>query len=282
MQSDAAHVVIVGGGISGLTTAWRLQQQARAACGPVDITILERRESTGGKLITEQVDGYTVEHGPDIFLARKPWAVNLCRDLGLENELQPTNPDLRGSFIQRRGRLHPLPSGFSGLVPTELGPLLRTPLLSWAGKARLAMEGFVPKRRESGDEALGAFIRRRLGREAYERLVHPLLSGIYGGDIDTISLRATFPQFHELEQEHGSLVRGMLQQRRSSTAEGPAFVTLRGGMATLPRHLSEKVGADVRTGSTASSVERAPGDLFGSMWTVRVTGTRSRPTIRRC
>jgi len=268
MQESEPHLIVVGAGISGLTTAWRLQEKAKAAALPVRITILEQAEAVGGKLLTENVEGYTIEHGPDVFLAKKPWALTLCRDLGLEDELQPTNPNLKGSYIQQNGKLHPLPPGFSGVVPTELGPLLKTPLLSWAGKVRLAFERFIRARRSTDDEPLGAFVRRRIGRNAYERLVHPLLSGIYGGDIDEISLQATFPQFHELEREHGSLIRGIRRQRQQKAITGPAFVTLKGGLAALPHRLVEVLDADLKTGTSATRIERFPADTGRANWTV--------------
>lgn len=236
-----SDVLIIGGGISGLGAAWRLRQ----AAPHLTVTVLEASEACGGKLVTEHVDGYTIEHGPDIFLARKPWALDLCCELGLEDELMPTNPAYKGSFVQRGGRLYPLPQGMSGLVPSRLWPLLSTRLLSPAGKLRLAMEWLVPRRRGGADEPLGRFIRRRLGREMHERLLGPLLGGIYGGDVDKLSLRATFPQFHELEADHGSLLRGVKAASRRSAAHAEptgrwansAFVTLRSGMQTLPEAL---------------------------------------------
>lgn len=240
------RVVIIGGGLAGLTVAYRLRDHA-------DVTVLEKAAEPGGKLRTEAFGGFLIEHGPDVFLARKPWARELCDELGLE--LQGTNPDVPGSFIRWNGRLHPLPEGFSGLVPTLWGPLLRTSLLSPRGKARLLLEPLIPRRRNEGDETLGAFVRRRLGREAYERLVHPLLSGIYGGDIDTVSLQATFPRFHELEREFGSLMRGAAASRRARGV-GPAFVTLREGMGALPAALIRASGARVVTGAVSFDVSR--------------------------
>ncbi len=253
-QPSRSDVLIVGGGISGLGAAWRLRQAAPHH----RITLLEAATAGGGKLVTEHVDGYTIEHGPDIFLARKPWALALCHELGLENDLVPTNPAFQGSFVQLGGQLHPLPPGMSGLVPSRLGPLLSTRLLSPAGKLRLAMEWFVPRRRGGADEALGRFIRRRFGREMHERLMGPLLGGIYGGDVDSLSLKATFPQFHELEAAHGSLLRGARAgQRRESgvTAVGSqasgssdpvaesAFLSLQGGMQRLPETLVQRLVA---------------------------------------
>jgi len=287
-QPSRSDVLIIGGGISGLGAAWRLRQ----AAPHLRITLLEASTACGGKLVTEHVDGYTIEHGPDIFLARKPWALALCHELGLENELMPTNPAFHGSFVQLGGQLHPLPPGMSGLVPSRLGPLLSTRLLSPAGKLRLAMEWFVPRRRGGADEALGRFIRRRFGREMHERLMGPLLGGIYGGDVDALSLQATFPQFHELEAVHGSLLRGArARQRRESgvaavgsRASGSsdpvaesAFVTLRGGMQRLPETLVRRLLAgdnpvQIVTGCRvdhAAPVGLPAGTGSGSAWRVQ-------------
>lgn len=256
------RVVIIGGGLAGLTVAYRLRDHA-------DVTIFEKAAEPGGKLRSEAIGGFLIEHGPDVFLARKPWARELCEELGLE--VQSTNPDVPGSFIRWNGRLHPLPEGFSGLVPTRWGPLLRTSLLSPRGKARLLLEPLIPRRRNEGDETLGAFVRRRLGQEAYERLVHPLLSGIYGGDIDAVSLQATFPRFHELEREFGSLIRGAASGRRAR-AVGPVFVTLRDGMGALPEALIRASGARVVTGAASVAVSRETGG-----WRVRFARSETPP-----
>jgi len=242
-REPVQDVLVIGGGISGLGAAWRLRQ----AAPHLAITLVEAAGECGGKLVTEHVDGYTIEHGPDIFLARKRWALDLRRELGLEQDIVPTNPAHAGSFVQRAGKLYPLPAGMSGLVPSRLWPLMTTRLLSPLGKARVAMEWFVPRRRGGADEALGRFIRRRMGREMHERLMGPLLGGIYGGDVDRLSLQATFPQFHELEAEHGSFLRAAVRTgsggrgHRLSGATGSAFVTLRGGMQTLSAALVEKI-----------------------------------------
>ena len=248
------HVVIVGGGITGLAAAYRLQAQ------PIAVTLLEQSGRLGGKIQTERRDGFVVELGPDIFLARKPRGIGLCRDLGLADRIQETNTTRRGSYIQKDGELHRLPEGLSGLVPTRLGPMMRSPLLSARGKLRLAMDWIRPPRRDEADESVGGFITRRLGEEAYTNLVEPLLGGIYGGDGHTLSLQATFPQLRAAEREHGSLLRGLLKTRAapSPTASwGTAFVTLRDGMdaliAGLAAHLT---GVDIRLNQPVHKVTR--------------------------
>ncbi|MEM1094614.1 MAG: protoporphyrinogen oxidase [Bacteroidota bacterium] len=253
------RAVIVGGGITGLTAAYRLRQHAEAAGVDLEVVVLEQAERVGGKLHTERVGGFTIEHGPDIFLARKPHGVALCEELGIADELQGTNPAFKGSYIQRHGKLHPLPPGFSGLLPASAWGVMRTKLLSPMGKLRLALEPFMPRRTEASDEPLGAFLKRRFGRETYQQLIHPLLSGIYGGDIETISLHATFPQFHAMEQAHGSVVKGLRAKQRTAppALSASAFVTMRDGMHTLPLRVAERLGSEiVRTGQHVLCVER--------------------------
>ncbi|MBO6574475.1 MAG: protoporphyrinogen oxidase [Rhodothermales bacterium] len=248
------HVVIVGGGIAGLTVAYRLRGKAR-------VTVLEKARRTGGKLMTERADGFVIEHGPDVFLTRKPWAAELCEELGLA--MQPTNPESRGSFIRWKEKLHPLPEGFGGLVPTRWIPVLRSRLLSPRGKLRLLLEPLAPTREGDGDEPLGQFVRRRLGNEAFERIVGPLLSGIYGGDPDALSLEATFPQLRRMEQETGSLVRGARARRRKGVKGAMVFATLSEGLGALPESLLERCEADIRCSVQVQSVEK---DL--SAWSI--------------
>lgn len=215
---------------------------------PVACTLVEADSRLGGKILTEQADGFVVEGGPDSFLSLKPWGVDLCRKLGLEDRLICTNPATRRTFVYSRGRLEELPEGLALGFPTRLGPFLRSGLLSWRGKLRLGAEIFVPRRRGEGDESLGDFFRRRLGNEALERIIEPLMTGIYAGDADRLSIRATFPRFPEMEREHGSLVRSMLGARRrhkaSEKREAPRwtpFVTLQGGLSELVQTLSSRL-----------------------------------------
>lgn len=242
------HVVIIGAGISGLAAAYRLQEELE----DIQITVVEAADEPGGKLVTERVDGFTIEHGADVFLARKPWGVRLCRDLGL-NPI-PTNPDIRGSFVQWRGALHRLPEGLGAMVPTDWKSVMRTTLLSPVGKARLLAEPLVPRRAATGDEQLGHFIRRRFGTETYARMAHPLLNGIFGGDIDTLSLQATFPEYRRMESQFGSVLRGA--RRRRKTSGGPAFLTLPDGMAQLPETLAERFRGRLLTSHRTTSIDR--------------------------
>ncbi len=259
------HVLIVGGGISGLATAYYLQKQARAAGLPLRYTVLESGPVPGGKIATERVDGFVIEGGPDSFLAQKPWAEELCRELGLAGELIGTNDAQRAVFILCRGRLVPLPRGINLIVPTRLKPLLRSPLLSWPGKLRMALEPLVPARTDEADESIGSFVRRRFGREAMEVLAEPLMCGIHAGAPEELSLEATFARFRDMERKHGSLTRGMRRstaQQMSAPTRSPsesrsAFLSLRGGVGRLIDALVPAlVDGRVETGVAVSSLER--------------------------
>jgi len=216
----------------------------------------------GGKILTEQADGFVIEGGPDSFLSQKPWGIELCRKLGLEDRLIGTNPDRRRTFVYSKGRLEELPEGLALGFPTRLGPFLRSGLLSWPGKLRLGAEIFVPRRRDESDESMGGFFRRRLGREALERIIEPLMTGIYAGDAEQLSIQATFPRFPDMEREHGSLVRSMLGARRRQQASGTGerarwtpFVTLQGGLSELVRALTGRLSAvKIRLGRRVTAV----------------------------
>jgi protoporphyrinogen/coproporphyrinogen III oxidase len=263
-STTASRVVIVGGGIAGLAAAWRLQQLREEAGSDYQITLLDAGDRLGGKLQTEQTNGLTLESGPDSFLSYKPAAVQLARELGIEDRIIGTRDTGDGTFILRDGRLEPLPEGITMLVPTKLRPLARSRLLSLRGKARMAGEYFVPPKEDNEDESIGSFITRRLGREAFEHMAQPLLSGIFAGDADQLSLAATFPRLRDIERKHGGLVRGMLNQRRESARNGntptssyPPFVSFQNGMGELPQAIVDRLtGVELRSRTTVQRVER--------------------------
>lgn len=263
-MTERRRIAIVGGGISGLAAAYRLGREV-ATGAEIDVTLIEAGARLGGKIQTEHLDGFTIEAGPDSFLASKPAATRLCQELGLGDRLIGTRPDGGGTFILRDGRLEPLPEGITMLVPTRLGPILRSRLLSPRGKLRLAWELFVPPKRDGGDESVASFVRRRFGREAFDHMAQPLLSGIHGGDAEQLSILSTFPRLRESEQRYGSLVRAMLAQRRAAPARPApsgsiprsAFLSLKGGMGDLVDALASALdGVDVRCKTSVESIAR--------------------------
>jgi len=259
------RLVVVGGGVSGLAAAHRASELARERGAAVETTLVEARPRLGGTIATEHVDGFLVETGPDSFLSEKPWALALCRRLDLEDRLVRTDDRFRRSFVLFGGRLHPLPEGFQLLAPTRLAPFLRSRLLSWRGKLRLALDLVLP-RGAGGDESLGDFVRRRLGREALERIAQPLIAGIYTADPDTLSLAATMPRFLELERRERSVTLALWRAARraggeaagTSGARWSLFVTFRDGMDELVRALGDRLApGSVRLKERVSGLERA-------------------------
>jgi protoporphyrinogen/coproporphyrinogen III oxidase len=253
LSSEVPHVVIIGGGISGLSAAFYLQRQAREAGLPLRYTLVERDTRFGGKLVTDTIGEFVVEGGPDSILTQKPWGVQLVHDLGLADQLIGTNELPRKVFFLRNGRPCAMPEGMILIVPTRLGPFLRSPLLSPLGKLRMLLDLVIPSRQGDTDETLADFIRRRFGQQALLKLAEPLLAGIHNSESERQSLLATFPRLREIEQQYGSLIRGMRAQRRLTTDNRPqtagdqssvdgrrssivgrsAFVTLKGGIGAL-------------------------------------------------
>lgn len=269
-------LVVVGGGIAGLAAAHRAVEVARERGISLDLTLLEARQRLGGTIDTERVNGYLVEAGPDSFLSEKPWGLALCRRLGLEHRLVGTDDRFRRTFVWFRGRLHPLPEGFQLLAPTRVRPFLASRLLSWPGKARMALDLLLPRGAVGADESLGAFVRRRLGREALERVAQPLVAGIYTADPDELSLRATMPRFLELERVRRSLIIGLWRASRggpsasgTSGARWSLFVTLSGGMSELVHSLAARLPAGaVQLKRRVNSVVRR-----GTGWAVESGGS---------
>ena len=270
------RLVVVGGGIAGLAAAHRAVEISRERGTPLDLTLVEARDRLGGTIETESAGGFLVEAGPDSFLSEKPWALALCRRIGLENRLVGTDDRFRRVFVWFGGRLHPVPDGFQLLAPTRLTPFATSTLFSWPGKLRMAFDLILP-RGGGGDESLGAFVRRRLGREALERIAQPLAAGIYTADPDELSLLATMPRFVELERRHRSLIIGLWKASRQAPATGTSgarwslFVSLAGGMGELIAALASRLPPDaVRLKQRVGGIERR-----GSLWRVTTEETGS-------
>jgi protoporphyrinogen/coproporphyrinogen III oxidase len=228
-------VIVVGAGIAGLAAAYELSGRG------VSCVVLERAARAGGVIFSEEVDGFTIDGGPDSLLVQKPAAIALCQEIGLGDRLVPTKPP-RLAYIQRAGKLHALPAASVLGIPTRVGPFVRSSLFSWPGKVRMGAELFIPPRRQGddADESIGAFIGRRFGREAKTYLAEPLLAGIHAGDVDRLSVRSLFPQFVEAERARGSLLRAFRNRSRLGTGNAD------GAFRSLPGGLSEMVGALVR------------------------------------
>ncbi|MBM3222288.1 MAG: protoporphyrinogen oxidase [Candidatus Tectomicrobia bacterium] len=258
---------MVGGGITGLTTAYRLTQIANRQAQPFDVLLLEASGRLGGVIGTMQQDGLLLEQGPDCFLAAKPWGVRLCEELGLQDELISTTTQHRQSFIVRAGRLLPVPQGFYLMAPGSWRSFLTTPIFSWPGKLRMALDLVLPRRTDPRDESLAQFVTRRLGREALERMAQPMVGGIYTADPQYLSMRATMPQFLDMEQQHGSVIRALLRRQPQThpTAQGTSgaryglFVSLRRGIQTLVDTLLERLPPEtVRLHTPVQHVQRLP------------------------
>ncbi len=232
------RVVVIGGGISGLAAAHRLGELDPA----LEVILLEAGSRLGGVIETVRRDGYLIERSADSFITSVPWAIDLCRRIGIEDQLQPPAPRGRNAMVVFRGRLERLPDGFLLLAPTRIWPVLVSPILSPWGKLRLVGEYFIARRRQEGDESLASFARRRLGREAFERIVQPLVAGIYTADPEKLSIEATLPRFVEMERRFGGLIRGarlsaQTADNSSAASESGAryglFVTPRAGLSSL-------------------------------------------------
>lgn len=240
-------IVIVGGGITGLTTAYYLQKEIDTRQLPYDIKLLEASDRLGGKIRTKRKDGFIIEQGPDSFLARKEPAVRLAQRLGLQNELVRNNTGQAYILIEQT--LHKMLKGSFMGVPTDLQALQDAPLLSSEGKQRALLDLELPPSDAQGDQSLGSFFRRRFGDELVEHVIEPLLSGIYSGDIDEMSLLATFPDFYELEQQYGSIIKGLQQTRekpKRQTGQTPGqFYAFKNGLDTFVDELKKNIPSDV-------------------------------------
>src|SRR5215470_7112821 len=212
------RVAIIGGGIAGLSAAYFLEKARRGGAG-IDWTLFEKSDRLGGVIQTEQRDGYILEAGPDSFLTAKPDATQLCRDLGIGDQLIGSNDAGRKTYIVVKGKLVPMPDGLEFMVPTRVAPMISTGLFSTSTKLRMTTELFRARRRsaQNEDESVAEFVRRHFGQEMVERVAEPLLAGVYGGDVETLSVNAVLPRFVEMEREQGSLVRATLKARKART-----------------------------------------------------------------
>ena len=273
------RIVVIGGGIAGLSAAHRLVELRDEKKFPLDMTLFEAGDHLGGVIRTMKQNGFLIEAGPENFITTKPAALALCRRIGLTDQLLPTNEEHRRALVVHRGKLHPVPEGFLMLAPTQFLPFAMSPLFSWRGKLRMAMELFLPAKKHNDDESLASFVTRRLGREAFERVAQPLVSGIYTADAYTLSLRTTMPRFLQMEEQHGSIIKAMWCERRAaararkersggtgsrggdSGARYSIFVSFKNGLQTLVDALAARLPAGtVRINQRVARIAPAPGD----------------------
>ena len=258
------RIVVIGGGITGLAAANRVQEINPS----IKVTLLEASDRLGGTLQTEYRDGFLLERGPDSFISEKPEALALAKRLGLESQVITTNEAYRRSFIVRDGRLRAVPEGFQLLAPSRMWPFITSDIFTLAGKARMAADLFLPRKSTNGvnDESLASFVRRRLGEEALARMAQPMVGGIYTADPETLSLRATLPRFLDMEQKHRSLILAMLRQGRTqksgtSGARYSLFLSFDRGMQVLVDAVT-RINADFVLNTRVKRL------IFDQEWTV--------------
>jgi oxygen-dependent protoporphyrinogen oxidase len=275
-EARSKRIAVIGGGIAGLAAAHRLTEIAREKNSALEILLFEARERVGGAIATEHVDGFVVEAGPDSLISAKPWALALCERLGLRERLISTNPSRQSVLVVRNGRAVPLPEGFLLMAPTRFFPFATTPLFSLGGKLRMAAEYFTPRGAAEEDESLASFVKRRFGREALERVVQPLIGGIYAADPEKLSLAATMPRFLEMERARGSVIKGMLREKRQSPAQRTEsgarwslFLSLAGGMQELVDAIAARLPEGcMRTHTRVEEISREA----GKAWTIVANG----------
>jgi len=259
-------IVIIGGGIAGLAAAYHIHEEISKST-PVACTLLESSEKFGGKISTMRFDGFIVERGPDSFISQKPQAIELCKKLGLEDRLTGTSPDHPNTYVCLKNKLVTMPDGLSLMIPTKFMPFIFSPLFSWLGKIRMGMDLLIPKKKNNDDESLASFVRRRMGKEALEKMAEPMLAGIYASDPELMSINSTFPMFVQTEQKYRSLILGMLARKRQqmihpkvpkSKQPFSLFMTLKNGLDEMVETLVEKAtNITFRAGTKVMDFSRA-------------------------
>ncbi len=258
------RVIVVGGGIAGLAAAYRLSKSPG-----VEVELLEAAPRAGGAIATVKEDGCLLEQGPDCFLAIKPAGIALCRDLGLEPRIIGTMEANRKSFVTRKAKLLAVPEGFYLMAPSSMASLAASRIFSVKGKARMAMEPLIARRTDPSDESLASFVRRRLGQECLDRLAQPMIAGITTADPEKLSMRAAMPQFPEMEEQHGSIIKALAAKALSRGTSGPRygmFATIDGGLQVLVDALVAALGPRLRTGTKVEELRRE-----GTRWSLRTS-----------
>lgn len=261
---DKKKVIIVGGGIAGLSAAYYLQKEVKERALPIEIKLFEASDRVGGVIATVKKDGFLIEKGPDSIIARKKSGLNLIEELGLKDKVISNTAGK--SFILVKGKIHTMPEGSFMGIPTKVTPFALSGLFSPLGKLRAAADFVLPKGKPQADQSLGKFFRRRLGDEVVENLIEPLLSGIYAGDIDDLSLMSLFPNFYQMEQEHRSLVLGLKRTtptppksaKKTGSKKG-MFISLTTGLEEVPIQLEKRLEGSIHKGIAVEKVKRTQG-----------------------
>jgi oxygen-dependent protoporphyrinogen oxidase len=272
------RIAVIGGGIAGLSAAYRLHELAAEREMPIEVLLFEAGDRLGGPLETIRRDAFAIETGADSFLSEKPWALQLAGRLGLTPEVIATQEQFRKTYVVRGGQLVEIPEGFSLLAPAFIGPVLKSPLFSMRGKLRIMLEPLIPRRRAESDESLAGFVTRRLGREVLERVAQPLAGGIYTADPENLSVAATMPRFVEMERRKRSLIRGLRsaargrsgEARGTSGARWSLFVSFKGGIATIVDALAARLALSIRRRARVVELHRdAETAESASRWRLR-------------
>lgn len=259
---EKKKVIIIGGGITGLAAAYYLQKEAREKALPIKVKLIEASDRLGGVISTAKRDGFIIERGPDSIIARKKSALRLIEEVGLQDKIISNTAGK--SYIYARGKLHTMPEGSFMGIPTQVTPFALSGLFSPLGKLRAAGDFILPKGEAAADQSLGTFFRRRLGDEVVDNLIEPLLSGIYAGDIDELSLMALFPNFYEIEQKHRSLVLGLnrtMPKPPKTAKKVPSkkgmFISLSTGLEELIHRVEKRLEkGTVLKGTAVDKVEK--------------------------
>lgn len=243
---EPVEIAVIGGGISGLSTCYYLEKLSKELGTEVHISLIEAGSRLGGKVLTHTEKGLVIDAGPDSFFTQKPWALELCSDLGLADDLADANAATKGTFILNRGRLSKLPDGTESGMPTKLRPFVSTDLISLRGKFRALMDLVIPGKDGREDESIGSFMGRRFGEEFLVKIVEPLYAGIYAGDVNHLSARSSLPSLVALESEQGSLIRAMSRMRKKSGSGSRGnrkvtFVSLKDGMQQMTDTIQKRL-----------------------------------------
>ena len=257
-------VVIIGGGISGLATAYYLKDEAQKKGIDIEYTLIEKNNRLGGNILTEKINGFIIEGGPDCFIFEKPWVLELCKKLGLSDEVINTKEGGQ-TFILWKGKLRSLPEGFILMIPTKILPFICNSLISIPGKLRMALDLVLPKGDPDKDESLAEFVGRRFGSEVVEKIAEPLVAGIHAGNPETMSVKSSFRRFIDMEQKYRSLIIGMLKMRREAKRaveekgqKYTMFLTLKNGLAELVEAIVKELDRDsILTGKSVEKIEKS-------------------------